>query len=1760
MPTVQARCGCGYLHPVRVGDLGSDRGSVGGSVAFRGPSVSSGGLGYPVLFAEEHQTSLDAVSELVERLDTKERELEAAYALLQEMEESRHASHSAGSVAPLRMQRELDDARQLADDRRDEIKLLQEEVDSLRASSNRLQRDHDGTLSLQRTTSDQQLEAGRRQLAECNKTIEGLRAALALSDAEKADLKLDADGQTKHVHRLLLQLQLGDTEALKQNRGLRDSLFASQKAAAEAGDETERAAAGRDAALRDLEQRTAERDERRKECDDLRRALAAMQTRLDEAQKANSELRQAARETEQKHAELEDTFSLLQPLQDQYNDKLADIGRSSDAARAALAQKDAELVSIVRKLADANRRVAELEISQPAAAGDPGTGRPEDAPQRVAGNLRAASSELLKTTIELNEHKAILKQIVEELQPWMDEPEAGLDSTTQTFEKAPLAASRCRQAVADERRHASKLGGELELARKESSDTVRRAESRADDVHVLRRQLAAAQRDAEGALAELSRVADFCNPKSIHTHPNTAAGNNNSSNYTVNPNKTSSPGTSVVDLSSSDNDAQKEKQPHRQRRAGSDDLTNSPRARWVQPRRKRSPGSGPASRASSPAGSARARSSPEPPPQQQQPPATGSLRPSSRAEEDVTASPPSPRTTAPTLYTRGCAASPGGDGWGRDGERVLTLAEAARQAAVTLNALRSEVALLESDRGMLQEAIDTRDRQLNSAMEQLSALSAAERALQRTEAGLRADVDDARKLAARLQQQLAEERGAGAALGSRVAELEQLLDQRKSSPSLPSVAASTASPRVHAKVDAAERALADLTHQRERGERRLAEELEAVRTERQSFGERLETLQGALAEKEAELAALRRASKPSSPTGQASSLRRELDGTLASLAEKEAELAALRHAGKPSSPTGQVSSLRRELDGTLTALAEKEAELAALRRASRPTSPAGQVSSLRRELDGALASLAEKEAELAALRRASKPSSPAGQASSLRRELDEVLASRDRLLVENAELAKQKQAREGSPAWRAGKPSSPAGQAESLRRELDEVLASRDRLLVENAELIKQKQAREGSPATELRPTLLTYGHGETSVHATPVMLDEHIARRFQSPSASPEIRHMRDGLRFAEADLHRAVARGDQQAVAQCEASVNELTSRLERKKEFDALVAKGLSPGVTTRMQGLEEKLKGRDASYTTVLAENAQMKKDLARLEGEAATAAVRVVVAAQEPTDEQLAELAELVSQKDAIIASLHQDLTQAEDRLAEEQHAAKAAHLRITDLTTDLHGLELQLSTARKQLRSDSVSTAATSHNHHRHVPPAPADGNGGGGVPADGPDAAALLLQKSYAELQAEYAAVMAEVGHLQDVVADLQATIMQDQDDADAKEHHVSELEKRLEIELKAKQAVHRKYRQKEEEVLQLRDQLARAAVGPKNAGKVEEEVRRLRHAYSDAVADLQKTEHDFENSIKFLTLASTVFGPAADDIVDKVQASSLGKDALTRDGIYDIIHSVLHDSILPLLQPAKPPPARPKGDASADWADIQRILRACDEKRPKTKHASAPAPERLRLHLEGLLNELDRPAAEPQRENHGPSMAGGLEQKRLAATLLQETARRRDTEAALHKAEQQVARAAARINREIEMKGEIKTLKARLEELRLDNRDLRHRAQDDAHGKQVNDLRLKIRTNNVSRAKRKIQDLESKVKHSEIEKGDLVRAINDTIHSVDRAERAYHRNSSRASSRHASPHLSVMTRSPRPTPLSSPGRQSRLYLDPEEEVWTEG
>ena len=407
--TVHARCGCGYLHPVKIGKKGSSSDasalspratlahptaiggggqggahhhhhhhtSASGSGIAAHPTNSSalhaaaaaaaaatsgqGGASPPLspppsrthahryqdttAFASEHKLSLIAVADASERLEHRERDLQAAYSMMehyQDMieEQRQHIDDDARRhrTQAAALQEELGEKDQLARDRLAEVRALREEADRMRGDLRTSEQADDALAAAERRA-----DAAERRLAVAAEERRRSDAAAARG----GELQGQVETLSLQLHKARMHLQLADAEAQRENEQLRGELGV-------LAEEYRRAEAA-------LEDRAAEALLLRDESERLRGAAAsagALEGLRDERarlREENERLQAQALRDQVRLKELSDAFDLVEPVQDEFRSRLRELGEASEEARDSILSKESEIHSL-RAQVDSMRR------------------------------------------------------------------------------------------------------------------------------------------------------------------------------------------------------------------------------------------------------------------------------------------------------------------------------------------------------------------------------------------------------------------------------------------------------------------------------------------------------------------------------------------------------------------------------------------------------------------------------------------------------------------------------------------------------------------------------------------------------------------------------------------------------------------------------------------------------------------------------------------------------------------------------------------------------------------------------------------------------------------------------------------------------------------------------------------------------------------------------------------------------------------------------------------------------------------------------------------------------------------------------------------------------------------------------------------------------------------------------------------------------------------------------------------------------------
>eukprot|EP01060_Flectonema_neradi_P014902 TRINITY_DN21592_c0_g1_i2.p1 TRINITY_DN21592_c0_g1~~TRINITY_DN21592_c0_g1_i2.p1 ORF type:complete len:2046 (+),score=570.10 TRINITY_DN21592_c0_g1_i2:866-6139(+) len=389
-------------------------------------------------------------------------------------------------------------------------------------------------------------------------------------------------------------------------------------------------------------------------------------------------------------------------------------------------------------------------------------------------------------------------------------------------------------------------------------------------------------------------------------------------------------------------------------------------------------------------------------------------------------------------------------------------------------------------------------------------------------------------------------------------------------------------------------------------------------------------------------------------------------------------------------------------------------------------------------------------------------------------------------------------------------------------------------------------------------------------------------------------------------------------------------------------------------------------------------------------------------------------------------------------------------------------------------------------------------------------------MKKEHTTLTQEHNNLLEDVEQLTEQIGVLQATIMNDQTERDGIDSRTRDLEKHLRAETANKLRLKNEY-------LEMQQKL-NGTLPPSSP----------RNEYNDSLNRLSKLESELVTALKYLQL-SDVFD---ERLIEKIIAAieELTNEQPSHMDVREVIKDVLRNAI------ASQQAVGGEGQVSAELRRLQGSLDSLaseyDELHPRSALSQQkPIVDRIRFHLDTLFSDL----------TSGSATDGA----RVKEILAQEIQKRRMADAKVHQLQQQLSRGRGKLNREHQLEEDIRSLKNANEELRLDNNDLRYKISSDLRDKQVLDYKQKVQDNKSARIKRENKALRTRVRHVEDENEDLSRVVSENLRAGFRGRGT----SSRASSRHASPMLSHQSRSPRPTPLSSPHRSR---LSPHEETWT--
>ena len=380
--TVQARCGCGYLHPVQVGRLADGASSTiesrsvspnagaaregamqrGGSTQFsvtplapyhltttttttKGPAVDA------AAFTSEHRLSLLAVTDISERLDHREKELIHAYGLLNQFQgiTEEQKAHIEGDAARHQqqlkgMREQLQEHEQLSTDRTSEIRLLREENDRMRGA---LQKAEDSEHTHLRLSD--RYRAENRQLNEITARYTDLSRTHESCERTQYELREKTTVMSRQLNEAHLQLQLMNTEAGRENKQLKKEL----------GVLSDRY----QAAEKDVLSRARENSELSEECRVSRlklgsQSFADLQAEVARLAHDNERLRGAAVHDEARLKELSEAFDLIEPVQEEFRNRLREYSEATEEVRDNLVSRDSEIVALKSQLHDPNRNAS----------------------------------------------------------------------------------------------------------------------------------------------------------------------------------------------------------------------------------------------------------------------------------------------------------------------------------------------------------------------------------------------------------------------------------------------------------------------------------------------------------------------------------------------------------------------------------------------------------------------------------------------------------------------------------------------------------------------------------------------------------------------------------------------------------------------------------------------------------------------------------------------------------------------------------------------------------------------------------------------------------------------------------------------------------------------------------------------------------------------------------------------------------------------------------------------------------------------------------------------------------------------------------------------------------------------------------------------------------------------------------------------------------------------------------------------------------
>ena len=385
-------------------------------------------------------------------------------------------------------------------------------------------------------------------------------------------------------------------------------------------------------------------------------------------------------------------------------------------------------------------------------------------------------------------------------------------------------------------------------------------------------------------------------------------------------------------------------------------------------------------------------------------------------------------------------------------------------------------------------------------------------------------------------------------------------------------------------------------------------------------------------------------------------------------------------------------------------------------------------------------------------------------------------------------------------------------------------------------------------------------------------------------------------------------------------------------------------------------------------------------------------------------------------------------------------------------------------------------------------------------------------LKREYSELKQEHNNLLEDVEQLTEQMGVLQATVMNDQTERDGIDHRTREIEEFLRTETANKLRLKREY-------LEMQDKL-NGIIQPDSPND----------EYNNCLSRLSKLETELVTALKYLQLSDVFDERLIDRIITTIE--ELTNENPTQMDVREVIKKVLREAITDQHSSFS------DGQNNAELRRLQALLDSLaseyDELHPKSALSNQkPIVDRVRYHLDTLYSDLTG--------GRSPDRA------RIQDILAQEIQKRRMADAKVHQLQQQLSRGKGKLNREHQLEEEIKLLKNANEELRLDNNDLRYKLSSDIRDKQVLDYKQKVQDNKAARIKRENKVLRTRVRHVEDENEDLSRVVGENL-----------RVHSRASSRQASPMMSHQSRSPRPTPLSSPLRSSRVSPYDIHETWT--